>query len=102
MADAVKVATKTEIPDGRGKLCEVGDRRIAVFHKDGQFYALDDTCTHLGASLAEGAVTADGVICPWHGALFGLEDGQCSGPPARGGVATYPCRIEGDDIIVEV
>lgn len=102
MAQGVRVAGTGEIPAGRGQLFEVAGKRLAVFNLDGAFFAIDDGCTHLGASLAEGALAGDAVICPWHGAQFSLRNGQAFGPPARGGVGCYPCRVEGNDVFVEV
>lgn len=102
MSEPLKVAKATQIPEGQGLCVEAQGKRIALFRCDGGVYAIDDGCTHMGASLAEGSVDGMSVICPWHGAHFDLHSGAASGPPARGGVKTYPCRIEGDDVVVEV
>ena len=102
MGTFVKVAKASEIPSGAGKLVEVGGKEIALFQVEGKYYALDNTCTHLGGPLSEGDVEDLEVQCPWHGAHFSLETGQALQSPASVGVATYPVRRQGDDIEVEV
>jgi 3-phenylpropionate/trans-cinnamate dioxygenase ferredoxin subunit len=102
MAD-VRVAAVTDIPEGTGKTFEIEGHRIAVFHADGDFYALDDRCSHAEASLGEGEVDPDEltVECPLHGSLFVLETGKPRTLPAFEPVATYPVRVEDGMIIVE-
>jgi len=50
----VKVATVSEVPPGKAKQAKVGNKILAIFNVNGTFYAIDDTCPHRGASLAEG------------------------------------------------
>ena len=78
MAGYVKVATTNDVEPGKSKLVEVNGRRIALFNLDGTFYAIDDFCTHRGASLSEGDVIGKDVQCPWHGALFDVTTGEPS------------------------
>ena len=54
MADFVKAARTTEIEPGQARLVDVKGKKIALFNVDGQFFALDNTCTHRGGPLAEG------------------------------------------------
>ena len=73
---------------------------VAVFNIAGEFYAIDDICTHDGGELAGGAVEGDVVICPRHGARFCLRTGAALTPPAYEPVRTYPTRVV--DGIVEI
>ena len=102
MGELVRVASVSEVESGKGVAFDVGEKRIAVFNKDGSFYALDDTCPHAGASLAEGDLEGDNVICPWHYAEFSLETGTVGCPPAAAGVQCYKVVLEGEDLKVEV
>ncbi len=71
---------------------------IAVFNDGGEFYALDDTCTHERASLSEGWIE-DGVIeCPLHAGKFCLADGSVLSMPATENVACHRVVIDGADI----
>lgn len=102
MAAFVKVATTSELAPGQAKKVEVQGKAIALFNLGGSYHAIDDTCTHRGGPLSEGQVQGDIVTCPWHGAKFKVTSGEVLGPPARAGVASYPTRITGSDIEVEV
>ena len=73
---------------------------IAVFNADGDLYAIDDTCTHQDASLADGYLEGCSVECPLHASTFDLRTGKPSGPPAKTPVRTH--RVEVRDGVVWV
>ena len=73
-----------------------------VLDGQGEVHAIGDTCTHEEASLAEGDVFGDCVECPLHGAEFDLKTGKARTLPAVVPVATYPVKVEGDDVLVGV
>lgn len=99
----VKVADANEIPDGGCRRILVKRRPISVFNFGGEYYAIDDTCTHADASLAEGRQVGDcKVACPLHGAQFDLQTGAALTLPAVVAVQTYKVTVEGDSIMVEV
>lgn len=102
MVRFVKVAKTDEIAPGQAKMVEVDDKRITLFNLEGNFYATDDTCTHVGGPLSEGEIQGEKVTCPWHGSIFNIKTGEVLGPPARTGVASYNVRVEGMGIEVEV
>jgi 3-phenylpropionate/trans-cinnamate dioxygenase ferredoxin subunit len=103
MAQFVKVGSRTEFEDLEGgKLVEAGGHRIAVFSVGGSYYAIENTCPHRGGPLAEGMVVGEEVICPWHGSRFNVKTGSVLTPPARQGVESFPVRVAGDDVEVEV
>ena len=102
MPKFMKVATTDELEDQQAKLVEVEGQKIALFRLDGAFYALSDTCTHRGGPLSEGTVEGAEVTCPFHGAKFDIRTGAVLGPPAQQGVRSYPVRITGADIEIEV
>ena len=69
------------------------DVPIAVFNADGELYAVDDTCTHQDASLADGYLEGCWVECPLHASTFDLRTGAVSGPPAKTGVRTHGVEV---------
>jgi len=97
-----KVAGKSEIKPGEGKQVDVGEKVLAIFNIDGEFYCIDGKCKHRGGPLAEGFVSGKIVSCPWHGAEFDVTTGEVKGPPAKENVACYKVKVEGDDILVEI
>jgi nitrite reductase (NADH) small subunit/3-phenylpropionate/trans-cinnamate dioxygenase ferredoxin subunit len=97
------VARVGEIPEGQGRAFEIEGRMIAVFQDGGQYYAIDDTCPHQGAPLADGIVFDRTVTCTWHGWRFSLEDGcWLDSRKSKIRVGTYPVRVVGDEIQVAV
>ncbi len=94
------VANAADIPQGDYAQLEIDGVLVAVFNVGGQFYAIDDICTHDGGELAGGAVEGDVVICPRHGARFCLRTGAALTPPAYEPVRTYETRINNG--VVEV
>ncbi len=101
MGQLIKVAETKDVPPGTAKAVDVEGRAVALFNVDGTYYAIDDTCTHRGGPLSEGAVEGAVVTCPWHGATFDITTGNVLEPPAAEGVAHYNIQVEGSDIKVE-
>lgn len=103
MAGFAKVATTGEFDGGAaGKLVNVSGQDIALFKVGGSFYAIDNTCPHAGGPLAEGELEGEVVTCPWHGSQFNVKTGQLIAPPAQEGVKSFPVRVTGNDVEVEV
>jgi len=76
---------------------------IAVFRSDdGDFYAIDDLCTHGEVSLSEGEVTGCFVECWAHGSRFDLRTGEPDELPAITPVNTYPVRVDGERVLIDV
>ena len=98
----MKVAKTNEIEPGQARLVDVQGKSIALFNVEGQFFALDNTCTHTGGPLAEGEISGHEVTCPWHGARFDVWTGKVVGPPAQHAVARGGVRVTERDIEVEM
>jgi 3-phenylpropionate/trans-cinnamate dioxygenase ferredoxin subunit len=98
----VKAAKRFELPENDGTYVEVEGKRIALFNLDGEIYAIDNACTHMGGPLSLGRVKDDEVECPWHGSRFHIKTGEVRTFPAKEDVATHQVRITGDDVEVEI
>ena len=101
MGQLVKVAGVGDIPSGQGKCVEINGKKIAIFHVDGAYYALDDDCPHKQGPLSEGEIDGNEILCPWHGASFDLKTGAVTGGPAANGVQSYKITVDGSDIKLE-
>ena len=102
MSKLVKVASVSELLAGECKVVDAEGQSIALFNVDGTFSAIDNTCTHVGGPLGEGALIDDTVSCPWHGAAFNVKTGACTGGPAASDVKSFAVKVEGDDVLVEL
>ena len=102
MSDFVAVAKVSEIPDPGKKLVEVDERLVVVIHAAGQFYAIDDVCTHDGGPLGEGELDGFEIVCPRHGAKFDVRDGRALTMPATKATASHQVKLDGDEILVKL
>lgn len=97
------VAKVGSIPEGEGRAFPVNGRMVAVFRRDGQYFAINDSCPHMGASLSAGYLDSTEVICPWHAWRFCVTNGLwLDNPKSKIRTETFPVRIVGDDIQVGV
>ena len=103
MSDGIRVAAVDDVEPG-GALALPTDltgtsEPISLFRDDdGTYYALDDTCSHEDASLAEGWVEAGEVECPLHATRFCLADGRPMCLPATRPVATHRVEVRGEEV----
>lgn len=96
----ILVCALGDLPEGAAVRVD-GDTPIAVFNADGTLYAIDDTCTHQDASLADGWLEGCQVECPLHASCFDLRTGRPTGPPAKKPVRTYPVCVQDGVIWVD-
>jgi 3-phenylpropionate/trans-cinnamate dioxygenase ferredoxin subunit len=90
----ISVCETQALADGEALKVQAHDRVIAVFNVSGQFYALDDRCSHGNASMSEGYVEDDASVeCPLHAARFCLKSGAALCQPATEPLRTYPVSI---------
>ena len=80
----------------------VAGNQIAIATAGDSFYAFADTCTHQGCSLADGELVGTTVTCPCHGSQFDVTTGDVLRGPAREPVQSYPVRLEGNALQVEL
>ena len=90
-----------ELAEGEARMVQAANKLIAVFCHEGQYFAIDDTCPHMGDSLSRGYVEKGIVTCPWHAWRFRLSDGAWADNP-RIKIGSYPIRILDGEIQVEV
>ena len=102
MSKFVTIAKVGSIPEGQGASFTIGDRLVAIFHRDGCYHAINDLCPHMGASLGAGQLDDEGVVtCPWHAWRFNVCDGTwCDNPSLK--IDAYETRVVGDEIQVKL
>jgi len=101
----VEVAKTSDIPEGEARRFVVERIEIAIANVGGgKFYAVDDICSHAESSLSEGEVDVDDetIECPRHGSVFDLTTGKPRSLPATVPVLTFPVKVEGDTILIEL
>src|SRR5262245_14592368 len=101
MSEFRTVCRVADVIDGEGMTVAASAKLIAIFRLDGEYFAIDDVCPHMGASLGGGYVENGVVTCPWHAWRFRLADGAWADNP-RIKIGSYPVRIVGDQVQVQV
>src|SRR5260370_128338 len=100
MAEFRTVCRVEDVKEGEGKTVVIGSKLITVFCDQGKYFAIDDVCPHMGASLSGGYLEKGIVTCPWHAWRFRLADGAWADNP-RIKIGCYPVRVEQGQIQVQ-
>jgi nitrite reductase/ring-hydroxylating ferredoxin subunit len=98
----VRAAALTDLTPERPISVDLNGTRIALVRIDEQVHALGDVCAHQGGPLGEGNLKGSRLACPWHGWMYDVRTGQCIFPARGGSVQSYPVRIEGGEVWVEL
>jgi len=94
VSDWVRVCAVAELLPGEFQVAWDGDTAIAVYNVEGEYYAVEDTCTHDGGELTGGELHGFEVECPRHGARFDVRDGSVTAPPAVMPIEVFPVLVE--------
>ncbi len=93
MSEWVNAVRAADLKPGGHILVEVDGAMIAIFNLAGEFYAIEDLCTHDGSEIASGCLVGEQIECPRHGARFNIKTGAVTAPPAYENVDTFPLRV---------
>ena len=96
------MAALDEVTPGRPTPVEVHGVRVVLSRAGDRVYACGDVCTHRGGPLGEGKLSGTRLTCPWHGWMFDVRTGACVFPARGTAIPTYPVRVDGNDIFVDV
>ncbi len=100
--DFYEVAAADEFPNGERLFVEIGEYYLVVFNIAGQYYAIEDLCSHDDGPLGDGDLEGYEIICPRHGARFDVRTGKVLTLPAVEDIPAYPVRLVADKIEVGV
>ena len=108
--DYERVASIGDVPENGMIPVEAGGRKLLLARADGEFFAAQRKCPHLGFNLCRGRIEQRSVVCPLHKAKFSLETGEIERDPrllflnltAKSDLATYPVRVEGGEVLIGV
>ncbi len=102
MSELFRLCKTSDVTDPGKAVFEVNGHFIVLIHLDGEFYALDDTCTHDGGPLGDGELEGFQLICPRHGARFDVRTGQALTMPAVSATTAHEIEVEGNDVFVRL
>jgi nitrite reductase/ring-hydroxylating ferredoxin subunit len=105
----VRVADKSDIGMGKMKKVTLGEVAVLIANVNGNYYAVDNMCTHFGGDLSEGFLEGNVVTCPNHRAKFDVTTGKVVSHPAEAlgrpdieDLPTYLVKAENQYIMVKV
>ena len=101
MSNWIEVATVADTPPGSSSELVAGDRIIALFNVDGEYYALDGVCPHQGGPLGKGLLNGEIVTCPWHGWQFNVCTGQHQTTQSLCH-ESFPVKIDAGSVFVDI
>lgn len=93
MSGWVDVARADEIAKGSHIVIDVDDVDVVVFNLDGEYFAIEDVCTHDGSEISSGCLKGDEIECPRHAARFSIRTGEVTAPPAYEPIDTFPVQV---------
>jgi 3-phenylpropionate/trans-cinnamate dioxygenase ferredoxin subunit len=96
------VCTLSELAEDTAVSVNIGEEPVCVARSEGKVYALRDVCSHAEIALSDGEVEDGTVECWLHGSRFDLATGVPTGLPANRPVPTYPVKVDGDTVLVQL
>ena len=102
MSNWTEVAAVADLFEGAGIAVTPAGHDIALFHVEGDVFAIDNLCTHGNAKLCDGFVEGENVECPFHQAQFSLRDGSVQCGPATEPMRVWPVRIEDGRVFLQL
>lgn len=97
-----KIAKTSDIPNNKGKEVNVNGNRVAIFHANGKYYALEALCRHQDGSLAPGKIDGEVVECPLHFWHYNMRTGALLDYLKDVKLETYNLDIRGNDIFIDI
>ena len=98
----VEVCESDDVPPNSNKAFQIEDTSILICNADGEFYAVENCCTHQATPLEGGRIRRGHISCPLHGVMFELTSGVPKGTLTRKALKTFPVRNEGGVVRVDI
>lgn len=98
---SVRVGSSSDVKEGQMRVFDVVGTSVSVANASGHLYAFDDTCTHMGCSLADGRLAGTVVTCACHGSQFDVTSGAVLRGPAQRPVRSRTVQVKDNDLLVD-
>ena len=93
MSDWINAVAVSDLVPGQHSVVEIDGASIVLINLNGEFYAVEDICTHDGSEISSGCIVDGSIECPRHGARFDIKTGEVTAPPAYEPVDTFPVQV---------
>ncbi len=95
----VAVAKTSEVPEKKVVCVKAHNHALALCQVKGEFFAVQNQCSHALATFDGGRMRAHRIMCPLHGGTFDVRTGEATGQPAKTPITTYPTRVTAQGVI---
>lgn len=102
MTNLTLIATTADCPAGNLLRVSVAGKRLLLANADGNYYLIQEMCSHEDVSLYLGCLHGDTIKCSLHGSRFDLKTGEALDEPADEALQTYPVRLENGQIFAQI
>jgi 3-phenylpropionate/trans-cinnamate dioxygenase ferredoxin subunit len=96
------IADEGELTANEMRAFEHDGRRLLLVFADGEYFVIDEMCSHEDYSLALGCIKGRRIKCSLHGSYFDLATGQALDEPADEPISTYPVKVEGGKVLAQL
>jgi len=98
----IDIVSKADVPEDDVVGVEINAKSNALYQVDGEIFATDNICTHGNARLCDGFLERHEIECPLHQGKFDIRNGKAMCAPLTEDIRTYPVKIEGDRVFIEI
>ena len=98
----IDIVSKADVPEEDVVGVEINAKSIALYQVDGEIFATDNICTHGNARLCDGFLEGHEIECPLHQGKFDIRNGKAMCAPLTEDIRTYPVKIEGNRVFIEI
>jgi 3-phenylpropionate/trans-cinnamate dioxygenase ferredoxin subunit len=98
----IKLASTSDAKPNSMMSVTVNDKKILLANVNGNYYAIDNVCTHRGCQLSKGKLQGETVVCPCHGSTFDLKTGNFVKGPTKKPEPAYELKVENNDIMINL
>jgi naphthalene 1,2-dioxygenase system ferredoxin subunit len=98
----IDIASTADVPEEDVMGIDINAKSIALYQVDGEIFATDNICTHGNARLCDGFLEGHEIECPLHQGKFDIRNGKAMCAPLTEDIRTYPVKIDGDRVFIEI
>jgi len=102
MSQRIALCKTEEVADGSAIKVETEGMELAVFNLAGEFFVMEDVCSHGPGSLSEGFIEGEEIECDFHNGRFNIKTGEVTAPPCMIPQKTYPVTVEDGTVFIDV
>ena len=90
------------VEPGKTRPVSIGEHKLLVCHTGGDYFVIQNQCSHAMARLTGGKLRGHRIFCPLHSAPFDLRDGKPLGAPATEPICTFAATVEDGKVYAEL